>query len=36
MPQLQRDQLIRLVRRTDLEHETAAFVIDRQARGLSP
>jgi site-specific recombinase XerD len=36
MPQLRRDQLIRLVPRSELAHEIAAFVIDCQARGLSP
>jgi len=36
MPATKRDQLIRLVPRSELAQEIGAFIIDRRARGLSP
>ena len=36
MSERKKDQLIRLVRRSSLDLDTAAFLLDRVARGLSP
>ena len=36
MPAAERDQLIRLVPRIELAEDIGAFLIDREARGLSP